>query len=142
MEKMLTDLLLLIIVLGGAKVLLFHLLGKTKYEMAAVRDNKTGKIVSIGPKIDEHYKYIYSQNEIYGSMYPTIQSKFKLYMQSGALNSEQVKFIERYLRNELNDHKSYKNNAHAIYSMLKSPLLDNQIYQQIDTILEDFTHRK
>lgn len=143
METMLENLVLLMIVLGGAKVLIFHLLGKARNEMAAtVIDNKTGKLVSIKPNKMDHYNYVYSQEEIYDSMYFEIQYKFKNYMQGGLLNNEQVKYVERYLRNELNDKGKYKNQAHAIYSMLKSPLLDNSVYSQLNTILEDFTHRK
>lgn len=123
----------ILLLIGGGKILIFYHLQKMKKNIA-----------TLGPTFDKynHYNYVYSQEEIYNSMYPKIQTKFKFYMQTSQLDGEQIKFLERYLRRELQDHGHYKNNAHAIYSMLKSPQLSNANYRQIDSILEDFTHKK
>lgn len=141
MEKMLENLVLLLIALGGAKVLIFYLMGKTKSEMAAtVIDCKTGKVANLSPAISDHYKYIYSQEEIYGSLYSDTQRMFNVAMKNGQLSSEQIRFIERYLRNELNVKEGkFKNNAHCIYSLMRSPILNNDHYHMIQKFILDFT---
>lgn len=133
MEELFTNIILLTILIGGGKVLIFHVLGKARQEMAASVNVKTNN------KMD-HYKYIYSQDDIYKSMYFDTQQKFNRAMRNGQLSNEQIKFIEMYLRRELNNHSHFKNNANAIYSMLKSPLLDNSNYSYLNQVIGDFTH--
>lgn len=134
MENLLGSLMFFMLLIGGGKILIFYHLQKMKKNIAIAGQNSFDRY--------NHYNYVYSQEEIYNSMYPQIQSKFKFCIQTSQLDSEQIKFLERYLRRELQDHGHYKNNAHAIYSMLKSPQLSNSNYLQIERMLEDFTHNK
>ena len=106
--------------------------------------NKLYKGTDIKPTGEDHLALIYSQDEQYDSIYYEVQYLFKNLMQKGVLSREQILFIKNYLRKELKDYSymykgHYKNDANEIYTLLKSPLLNNNNYEYIVNVLKDFT---
>lgn len=103
--------------------------------------------INIPEKEDEktaHLKLVYRQEELYDTMYFETWALFRDLMKSKALSSEQVKFIKFYLKDQVKDYKylyqrNYKNDANEIYTLLKSPLLDNSHYRYLVTVLKDFS---
>ncbi|MDU7364267.1 hypothetical protein [Clostridium sp.] len=55
--------------------------------------------------------------------YEVVKDLFKYKLQHKEISRWQIIGIENYLREQLKDKRRYKNNAHAIYSMLKNPTL-------------------
>ena len=55
--------------------------------------------------------------------YEVVKDLFKYKLQHKEISRGQIIGIENYLREQLKDKRRYKNNAHAIYSMLKNPTL-------------------
>lgn len=55
--------------------------------------------------------------------YEVVKDLFKYKLQHKEISRGQIIGIEYYLREQLKDKRKYKNNAHAIYSMLKNPTL-------------------
>lgn len=73
----------------------------------------------------------YTRDEEIEKEYKELRDLFKYKLQHKEISRGQILGIENYLREQLKDRKKYKNNAHAIYSMLKLP---NLTYNHISTI--------
>lgn len=130
-------LLFTVIIIGG-RILVYRAMLQTRNKFFK------GTNVKIVP---DHLALVYSQDEIEDSMYFEVQYLFKNLMQQGLLSREQILFIKNYLRKELKDYKHlyqghYKNDAQEIYTLLESPILDNQNYEYIARVLKDFAIRK
>jgi hypothetical protein len=82
-----------------------------------------------------------TQDEIYLSKYRETKDLFHDAIKAGQLSREQVLYIKLMLNEFLKDYMKlypgpYRNDAHEIYSKLKSPLLNNEHYETlIETIL-------
>ncbi|WP_139905600.1 hypothetical protein [Clostridium thermarum] len=86
-----------------------------------------------------------TQDEIYNSMYHEAKDLFHDSIKAGQLNREQILYIKYSLREFLKDYREYynakyKNDAHEIYSLLKSPFLSNEHYTTIITMMNKFIH--
>lgn len=133
LEKLFRLVVFYVLLIGGARILFFF--GK------AERMHKEKKLAKKQVASTEHYKYIYTQDEMDGSLYPLIRAEFNANMKRKRLSHDQIYYIESYLRKQLNDKRKFNNNAHAVYSMLKSPLLTNVEYQYLQNVLRDFTQK-
>jgi hypothetical protein len=83
------------------------------------------------------------QEEVVGSIYPECRDLFKQAMQDKRLTREQIiyfkdKLNERLGTNRRYYNKSYKNDAHEIYTKLKSPFLDNKDYEVLINTIMNF----
>jgi hypothetical protein len=81
-----------------------------------------------------------TQDEIYGSMYQDVKELFGSAMRSRRLSREQIIYIRNMLNGFLKPYNKYynqryKNDAHEIYSKLKSPFLSNKEYQQLSLFI-------
>lgn len=133
LEKLFRLVVFYVLLIGGARILFF--MGK------AERMHKEKKLAKKQVASTEHYKYIYTQNETGGSLYPLIRAEFNANMKRKRLSHDQIYYIETYLRKQLDDKRKFNNNAHSVYSMLKSPLLTNADYQYLQTVMRDFTNK-
>jgi hypothetical protein len=84
-----------------------------------------------------------TQDEIYKSRYHEAKDLFHDSMKAGQLNREQILHIKYILRESLKDHREYystkyQNDAHEIYTLLKSPFLSNVEYNSIITTINRF----
>lgn len=128
----------------GILFTLITIVGKVIVYRAILQTKNTlYKKTNIKPTAD-HLALVYSQEEQYDSIYYEVQYLFKNLMQKGVLSREQILFIKNYLRQELKDYRHlytghYKNDAQEIYTLLKSPLLNNSNYEYIVNVLKDFT---
>ena len=73
------------------------------------------------PEVEEEYK--------------KVRDLFKYKLQNKEITRGEILGIENYLREQLKDKKKYKNNAHAIYSMLKQPTLTTNHISTIQNFL-------
>ena len=133
LEKLFRLAVFYVLLIAGARILFF--MGKTE------RMHKERNIAKKQVASTEHYKYIYTQDEMDGSLYPLVRAEFNANMKKKRLTHDQIYYIESYLRKQLNDKRKFNNNAHAVYSMLKSPLLTNVEYQYLQNVLRDFTQK-
>jgi hypothetical protein len=81
-----------------------------------------------------------TQDEIYNSMYHEVKELFQTAMRSRRLTREQILYIKNMLNGFLKPYsryysQRYKNDAHEIYSKLKSPFLSNKEYQKISSFI-------
>jgi hypothetical protein len=81
-----------------------------------------------------------TQEEIYNSMYSQVKELFQTAMWSRRLTREQILYIKNMLNGFLKPYnkyynQGYKNDAHEIYSKLKSPFLSNREYQKISQFI-------
>lgn len=81
-----------------------------------------------------------SQSDIYNSIYEDVKELFKSSMRAKRLSREQVLYIKQMLNEFLKPYSKYyqnryKNDAHEIYSKLKSPFLSNVEYQKISNFI-------
>lgn len=133
LEKLFRLIVFYVLLIGCARILFF--MGKA--EMM----HKEKKLAKKQVASTEHYKYIYTQDEMDGSLYPLVRAEFNANMKRKRLSYDQIYYIESYLRKQLNDKRKFNNNAHAVYSMLKSPLLTNANYKYLQTVMRDFTNK-
>lgn len=133
LEKLFRLIVFYVLLIGCARILFF--MGKA--EMM----HKEKKLAKKQVASTEHYKYIYTQDEMDGSLYPLVRAEFNANMKRKRLSHDQIYYIESYLRKQLNDKRKFNNNAHAVYSMLKSPLLTNANYKYLQTVMRDFTNK-
>ena len=133
LEKLFRLVVFYVLLIGGARILFF--MGK------AERMHKEKKLAKKQVASTEHYKYIYTQDEMDGSLYPLVRAEFNADMKKKRFTHDQIYYIETYLRKQLNDKRKFNNNAHAVYSMLKSPLLTNVEYQYLQNVMRDFTQK-
>lgn len=63
----------------------------------------------------------YSRDKETEEKYKEVREMFKFKLQNKEISRGEILGIENYLRELLKDKRKYKNNAHAIYSMLKNP---------------------
>lgn len=133
LEKLFRLVVFYVLLIGCARILFF--MGKA--EMM----HKEKKLAKKQVASTEHYKYIYTQDEMDGSLYPLVRAEFNANMKRKRLSHDQIYYIESYLRKQLNDKRKFNNNAHAVYSMLKSPLLTNANYKYLQTVMRDFTNK-
>lgn len=81
-----------------------------------------------------------TQDEIYNSIYHDVKELFKSAMRAKRLTREQVLYIKQMLNEFLKPYRQYyinryKNDAHEIYSKLKSPFLSNKEYEKISSFI-------
>lgn len=136
-ENLIELMLLFVLIIGGGKILVHRAILQTKNKMYKENNIKSEP---------DHIQLIYSQDEQYDSIYYEVQYLFKNLMKEGLLSREQILFIKNYLRQELKDYRHlytghYKNDAQEIYTLLKSPLLDNSNYEYIIKVLKDFIYK-
>jgi hypothetical protein len=86
-----------------------------------------------------------TQDDIVDSLYYEAKDLFNSSIKSGKLNREQILYIKYSLREFLSNYREYyanryKNDAHEIYTLLKSPFLCNDHYSSIITTINYFTH--
>lgn len=129
---------LLLIALGVAciKVLAFYIINKIK--TAPKRTFDAEEVIRCRHMNPILYKeklkntiIDYTRDEEIEEEYKELRDLFKYKLQHKEINRGQILGIEKYLREQLKDRNKYKNNAHAIYSMLKQP---NLTYNHISTI--------
>ncbi len=118
------------------KVLTFYIINKIK--SAPKRTFEAEEVIQcrhMNPKLyKEQLKNIiidYTRDEEIEEKYKELRDIFKYKLQHKEISRGQLIGIEKYLREQLNNKRKYKNNAHAIYSMLKQP---NLTYDHISTI--------
>jgi len=135
---------LILIALGIAtiKVLAFYIINKTR--TIPKRTLEAEEVIRCGHMNPTLYKkqlentiIDYTRDEEIEKEYLELRDLFKTKLQSKEISRGQLIGIEKYLREQLNVKKNYKNNAHAIYSMLKLPTLT---YNHISTI-EKFLYK-
>jgi hypothetical protein len=89
----------------------------------------------------------FTQDKVYKSKYFEARDLFRDSLQGGKLSREQILHIKYSLREFLKDYREYypskyKNDAHEIYSLLKSPFLSNEHYSSIITTINKFIQHK
>ena len=124
MEK----LLLIIAGIAVIKVLAFYIVNKIR--TAPKRTFDAQEVIRCGHMNPTLYKeqlkntiIDYTRDEEIEKEYRELRDIFKYKLQHKEISRGQLIGIEKYLREQLKDKKQYKNNAHAIYSMLKQPNL-------------------
>lgn len=132
--------ILLLIILGVAaiKVLTFYIVNKIK--VAPKKAFEAEEVIRCGHMDPTLYKkklediiIDYTREPEVEEEYKKVRDLFKYKLQHKEISRGQIIGIENYLREQLKDKKKYKNNAHAIYSMLKMP---NLTYNHTSTILK------
>lgn len=130
--------ILLLIILGVAaiKVLTFYIINKIK--VAPRKSFDAEEVIRCGHMNPVLYKeqlkntiVDYTRDKEVEAEYKKVRDLFKYKLKHKEISRGQIVGIEKYLRAQLKDNKKYKNNAHAIYSMLKMP---NLTYNHISTI--------
>jgi hypothetical protein len=130
--------ILFLIALGVAviKVLTFYIINRIRYSPRKQFDAQ--EVIKCGHMNPKLYKeklentiIDYTRDEEIEEEYKELRDLFKYKLQHKEISRGQIIGIERYLREQLKVNKDYKNNAHAIYSMLKLP---NLTYSHISTI--------
>lgn len=131
-------LLLIIVVVATIKVLTFYIVNKIK--VAPRKSFNAEDVIRYGHMNPTLYKkkledtiIDYTREQEVEEEYKKVRDLFKYKLQHKEISRGQIIGIENYLRNQLKDKKKYKNNAHAIYSMLKEPTLTTN---HISTILK------
>ena len=129
-------LLLIIIGVAAIKVLTFYIVNKIKVTPRKSFDAE--EVIRCGHMNPVLYKeqlknviLDYTREPEVEEEYKKVRDLFKYKLQHKEISRGQIIGIEKYLRDQLKDNKKYKNNAHAIYSMLKMP---NLTYNHISTI--------
>lgn len=84
------------------------------------------------------------QEEVYNTQYFQTKDFFNSSIKSRKITREQILYIKFMLNEFLKEYKEfypnrYKNDAHEIYSKLRSPFLDNSHYSKILKVLNNFT---
>lgn len=79
----------------------------------------------------------YSREEEIEKEYEELRDLFKSKLQNKELSRGKIIGIEQYLRKQLKDNKKYKNNAHAIYTMLKSYYIKKEHISTIKSFLQE-----
>lgn len=132
--------ILLLIILGGVaiKVLTFYIVNKIK--VAPKKSFEAEEVIRCRHMNPTLYKkklediiIDYTREPEVEEEYKKVRDLFKYKLQHKEISRGQIIGIENYLREQLKDKKKYKNNAHAIYSMLKMP---NLTYNHTSTILK------
>lgn len=121
-------LLLIIVVVAAIKVLAFYIINKIK--VAPRKTLSADEIIRCRHMNPTLYKKKLEDTIIdctrdkeVEEEYKIVRDLFKYKLQNKEITRGQIIGIENYLREQLKDKKKYKNNAHAIYSMLKQPTL-------------------
>lgn len=121
-------LLLIIIGVAAIKVLTFYIVNKIKVTPRKSFDAE--EVIRCGHMNPVLYKeqlknviLDYTREPEVEEEYKKVRDLFKYKLQHKEISRGQIIGIENYLRDQLKDKKKYKNNAHAIYSMLKQPTL-------------------
>jgi hypothetical protein len=86
-----------------------------------------------------------TQDDIVDSLYYEAKDLFNSSIKSSQLNREQILYIKYSLREFLKDYREYypnhyTNDAHEIYTLLKSPFLNNENYSSVIATIKYFTH--
>lgn len=84
-----------------------------------------------------------TQDDIYKSMYPEAKELFKDAMKNKKLSREQIIYIKSQINDCLGENRKfysskYSNDAHEIYTKLKSPFLSNRDFTRIIKIIDKF----
>lgn len=121
-------LLLIIVGVAAIKVLTFYIVNKIK--VAPRKSFYAEEVIRCGHMNPTLYKkkledtiIDYTREPEVEEEYKKVRDLFKYKLQHKEISRGQIIGIENYLREQLKDKKKYKNNAHAIYSMLKQPTL-------------------
>lgn len=121
-------LLLIIVGVAAIKVLTFYIVNKIK--VAPRKSFYAEEVIRCGHMNPTLYKkkledtiIDYTREPEVEEEYKKVRDLFKYKLQHKEISRGQIIGIEKYLREQLKNKKKYKNNAHAIYSMLKQPTL-------------------
>ncbi|MDI9216069.1 hypothetical protein [Clostridium tertium] len=121
-------LLLIIIGVASIKVLTFFVVNKIK--STPIRSFDAEEVIRcrhMNPILYKEYQkntiIDYTRDNYVEEEYEVVRDLFKYKLQHKEISRGQIIGIENYLREQLKDKREYKNNAHAIYSMLKNPTL-------------------
>lgn len=87
-------------------------------------------------KRDDSITLTLTQEDIYKSLYPKTRDRFKACMAAGMLSRPQIMYVKQLLNDSLGTktkyyNQHYRNDAHEIYTKLKSPFLSNADFEKI-----------
>ncbi|MGL5087346.1 MAG: hypothetical protein ACRC68_16795 [Clostridium sp.] len=128
MEKLFLEIIGVVILAAVLKVALFYINIKSKDK--SKKPLTAQEVIRCGHMHPTLHKQMlkdmiidYSRDEELEDKYKDLRDAFKNKLQNKEISRGQILGIEEYLRNQLEIKKKYDNNAHAIYSMLKSPAI-------------------
>lgn len=133
-------LLALVVALVFAKIIIFYLLQKLKVILKPKKVKQKTTIKSkVETNLDEQQGYIID-------LKLQANQLFKTAIQSKKLNRDEITNIKDYLKNNVNDptlvNKKYSNEAHCIYSYLKSEYINENTLNCVIKNIFIFANKK